>query len=109
VSLGPVVVNGLYPALPGIDADPVEAARAAGAVLRTGEAEVLAHAADFRRHRSELQAQQVARLADLLPLPQLALPFLFDADLGPGHVDLLAATLLAGIDALTPLPAEAES
>lgn len=108
VSLGPVVVNGLYPELAGLDADPVEAARSAGAVLRTGEAEALAHAAGFRRHRMDLQAQQVARLAEVLPLPQLALPFLFDADLGPTHIDLLAAGLLAGIAGLTPLPAEAE-
>ena len=52
-----------------------------------GEAEALAGAADFRRHRMALQAEQVARLAETLPLPQLALPYLFDADLGPAQVD----------------------
>ena len=35
------------------------------------------------------------------PLPQLTLPFLFDADLGPAEVDLLADRLLTGIGDLT--------
>ncbi len=57
--------------------------QAAGASLRPGEAEALAQAAEFRRHRMALQAAQVERLAETLPLPQLALPYLFTADLGP--------------------------
>ena len=108
VSLGPVVVNGLYPELAGLATDPVEAARTVGAALRTGEADALAHAAAFRRRRMELQTQQVARLADILPLPQLALPFLFDADLGPADVDLLATDLLAGIGGLATPPSGAD-
>ena len=108
VSLGPVVVNGLYPELAGLGTDPVEAARTAGAALRTGEADALAHAAAFRRRRTELQTQQVARLAEILPLPQLALPFLFDADLGPADVDLLATDLLAGIGGLATPPSGAD-
>ena len=47
-----------------------------------------------------LQAGQVARLAETLPLPQLPLPYLFDADLGPAEVDQLAAELLDGIGKL---------
>ncbi|MGH9280855.1 MAG: ArsA family ATPase, partial [Acidimicrobiales bacterium] len=39
VALGPVVVNGLYPSLPGLDVDPVAAAAAADVGLRRGEAE----------------------------------------------------------------------
>jgi anion-transporting ArsA/GET3 family ATPase len=100
VSLGPVVVNGLYPEIVGMDADPVEAARVAGAALRAGEAQALAHAAAFRRHRMELQSEQVARLDEMLPLPQLTLPYLFDADLGPTELDVLATALLAGIEGL---------
>jgi anion-transporting ArsA/GET3 family ATPase len=94
VALGPVVVNGLYPERPGLDIGPEEAAAASGVALRPGEAEVLAAAADFRRHRVGLQAEQVARLADQLPLPQLRLPFLFGAELGPDELDQLATTLL---------------
>ena len=101
VSLGPVVVNGRYPDRGGLDVDPETAAEAAGASLRPGEAEALAAAADFRLHRMALQASQVDRLAEILPLPQLSLPYLFDADLGPAHVDELATELLDGIGKLT--------
>jgi len=93
VSLAPVVVNGLYPTLTGLDIDPVEAASRSSAHLRNGEAETLRAAADFRRHRQQLQAEQVARLADALPLPQLHLPYLFTTGLGPAEVDVLAAAL----------------
>ena len=105
VSLGPVVVNGLYPRIDGLDEDPVAAAAAAGAALRTGEAEALAHAAAFRSHRMALQAEQVGRLAEMLPLPQLELPYLFDADLGPTELDVLAEELLVGIGGLASPPA----
>jgi anion-transporting ArsA/GET3 family ATPase len=100
VSLGPVIVNGLYADVSGIDADPVAAAAAAGVDLRRGEAEALAAAAAFRRDRVALQREQVERLADRLPLPQLHLPFLFTTDLGPAEVDTLADALVAGLPAL---------
>lgn len=102
ISLGPVVVNGCYPELPGLDVDPEAAAEAAGTSLRPGEAASLAEAASFRRERMALQREQVARLADALPLPQLRLPYLFDAELGPPQLDLLAEALLAGVEALDP-------
>ena len=101
VSLAPVVVNGLYPVLDGLDADPAEAAAGAGVHLRPGEAEALRAAAAFRRLRQELQAEQVARLAEALPLPQLHLPFLFTTDLGPPEIDVLADALADGV---RPLP-----
>ena len=104
VSLGPIVVNGLYPELEGIGADPVAAAAAADVALRDGEASALAAAADFRRRRTELQDEQVARLAADLPLPQLRVPFLFTAAIGPAEVDSLAHGLLAEIATLTELP-----
>ncbi|MCU1351015.1 MAG: oxyanion-translocating ATPase, partial [Acidimicrobiales bacterium] len=44
VSLGPVVVNGLYPELAGLATDPAAAATAAGATLRRGEGSALAAA-----------------------------------------------------------------
>jgi anion-transporting ArsA/GET3 family ATPase len=100
VSLGPVVVNGLYPAIEGLDADPAAAADAAGTTLRPGEAGTLAAAAAFRRSRMELQRDQVARLSSELPLPQLHLPYLFTADLTPDDLEVLARELLAQIGAL---------
>ena len=101
ISLGPVVVNGCYPLLPGLDVAPAEAAAAVGASLRANEAESLAVAAEFRRERMALQAEQVGRLADALPLPQLSLPYLFDAELGPTQLDLLADSILSGIGDLS--------
>ena len=106
VSLGPVIVNGVYPDLPGLDTDPTAAAKAAGASLRPGEAEHLADAAAVRRERMTLQAEQVARLAAELPLPQIALPFLFSADLGPDDLATLSDAVTAGIEAL-PVPTAA--
>lgn len=100
ISLGPVVVNGCYPDLPGLDTDPTAAADAAGTSLRPGEAESLAEAAAFRRERMALQAEQVDRLDAALPLPQLRLPYLFDAELGPDQLDQLAAALLVGVQDL---------
>ncbi len=100
VALGPVVVNGLYPDRPGLAIDPVTAAAEAGVGLRAGEAEALTAAADFRRHRVQLQTEQVARLADQLPLPQLRLPFLFGAELGPAELDLLADRLVEQLETM---------
>ena len=105
VGLGPIVVNGVYPELPGLDADPVAAAEAAGVSLRAGEAETLAAAAAFRRSRAALQEEQVGRLQAALPLPQVRLPFLFTTDIGPTELEALARCLLDEIAALPGLPA----
>jgi hypothetical protein len=104
IGLGPIVVNGVYPSMDGLDADPVSAAERAGAALRDGEASALAAAAEFRRSRMALQAEQVSRLEERLPLPQLRLPFLFTTDIGPAELDQLAAALLAGVGDLAGLP-----
>jgi dethiobiotin synthetase len=104
IGLGPIVVNGVYPSMDGLDADPVSAAQRAGAALRDGEASALAAAAEFRRSRMALQAEQVSRLEERLPLPQLRLPFLFTTDIGPAELDQLAAALLAGVGDLAGLP-----
>ncbi len=82
VSLGPVVVNGLVPAIDGLEVDPLEAAEQAGVTLRRGEADELRAAAAFRAERRALQAEQLARLDEALPLPQLHLPHLPATDLG---------------------------
>jgi anion-transporting ArsA/GET3 family ATPase len=100
VALGPVVVNGLYGDVRGLDVEPSLAAEKAHKSLRGGEAQELAAAADFRRHRMELQREQVDRLAAQLPLPQLCLPYLFNADLGRDELEVLAHALLDEIGAL---------
>ncbi|HEX2849001.1 MAG TPA: ArsA-related P-loop ATPase [Acidimicrobiales bacterium] len=100
IKLGPVVVNGLYPALDGLDADPAEAARTAGVEVTDTQIAELRAAADFRRQRQELQSVQLARLAETLPLDQLRLPFLFTPEIGPSELEVLSTALAAGIEEL---------
>jgi hypothetical protein len=104
VGLGPIVVNGFYPEVRGLDADPAAAADDAGVALRPGEADALAGAAAFRRDRMALQRAQVGRLEQRLPLPQLRLPFLFTTDIGPEELEVLARAWLDQVGALTELP-----
>jgi len=104
VSLGPVVVNGVYPDIDGLEADPEVAASDAGAHLHPGEAEAMRSAARFRLDRMELQAEQVQRLADKLPLPQLHLPYLFSPDLDRGDIEELAVHMTSGIEQLVAIP-----
>ncbi len=100
IKLGPLVVNGLYPRLEGLDVDPDAAAAAAGLTLVDGQAEALAAAAAFRQRRQDLQATQLERLDEALPLPQLRLPFLFTPEVGPDELATLAQALTAQVEAL---------
>lgn len=100
VALGPVVVNGVFPSLPGLVVDPAEAASSAGVVLLEGEADTLRAAAEFRLSREALQRVQLDRMAEALPLPQLELPYLFSPELGREELDLLATELLTAIENL---------
>jgi anion-transporting ArsA/GET3 family ATPase len=101
VALGPIFVNGCYPVLD-IDAvDPAAAATAAAAgEIGPEEVRALADAASFRVARQELQAEQVERLSKQLPLPQLRLPFLFTADIGPSEVEQLSDSLTEAVEGL---------
>jgi hypothetical protein len=136
VSLAPIVVNALYPPIPGLSAafasrpaavasatrsardsaaavtvaavtrsaPAAAAAVSVAAVTRSAPAAAvsvaaapsgggtsseiaspsppaLAAAAAFRLHRVEAQREQQERLASALPLPQISLPFIFDATL----------------------------
>jgi len=102
IDLGPVVVNGLYPPLDGLDVDPEAAATEADVGLRPGEAYALKAAAGFRAARERLQQEQVARLAEALPLPQLRMPMLFTAEIGLDEVDELATALASSVATLEP-------
>lgn len=104
LTLGPLVVNGVYPDRP-LDGTvtPEEiraAAGAAGVTVADDEVEHLARAARFVTRRRRLQEEQLARLAKRLDLPQVALPFLFSADVGPGELEVLAEALTAGVNSL---------
>ncbi len=113
VHLTPVVVNAGLEHVDGLDVDPTVAAREAGVKLRRGERRALAEAAEFRAERRALQVAQTERLAAALPLPQIQLPFCFDAEIGPDQLDRLAAAFLDDLAAIDPeavgLPAEAAS
>ncbi|HYV60392.1 MAG TPA: ArsA-related P-loop ATPase [Acidimicrobiia bacterium] len=102
VQLAPVVVNACYPD-PGVAVSVDDVERLAdelGVFVSPREASDLVAAAEFRRERYALQQQQADRLAARLPLPQIRLPFLFTAELGPPEIDILAATFSAQVDAL---------
>jgi anion-transporting ArsA/GET3 family ATPase len=103
IDLGPIVVNGLYPPLEGLDGDPAQAASGSDVQLPPDQVAALVAAARFRLARQDLQREQLERLADALPLPQLSLPWLFTADVGPAEVDVLADALTASVDALQPV------
>ncbi|MEY2399200.1 MAG: hypothetical protein QOJ00_2374 [Actinomycetota bacterium] len=87
IQLGPLVVNGVYPPL---DLD-VGALDDAG--LSARDADALRAAAEFRLHRQELQAAQLKRLADRLPLPQIVLPQLFTSAIGAAEIKQLAEAM----------------
>ena len=103
VALGPIVVNGCMPPmgddlgdLAGTRAD----AAAAGWSVDERELDALSRAAEFRTGLLERQADQCARLAEHLPLPQIRLPAFFTADIGPLEIERLADELTTGIAAL---------
>lgn len=95
IKLGPLVVNGVYPRLDGLDAE-----IPAGAAVSDEQRQALLEAAAFRRSRQDLQAEQLRRLDEALPLPQLRLPFLFTPEVGPDELERLADELAAQVEAL---------
>jgi anion-transporting ArsA/GET3 family ATPase len=103
VALGPVVVNSYVADLTGAggtrwtESSLHAEAQRVGTPLRDEQAVALATAADFRSDWHRRQQQQCARLEEQLPLPQIRLPFLFTADIGPAEVDSLADALTSGV------------
>jgi Mrp family chromosome partitioning ATPase len=104
VALGPVVVNGCFTPLPVAAhvnaATIVDDARACDRFVSPREADDLAHAAAFLEERHALQREQVQRLRERLPLPQIELPFVFNPDITRVQLDLLADAFERGIGAL---------
>lgn len=101
VMLGPVVVNACYPLLAHLGADPEALAQLSGTKPPSPlEARQLRAAAAFRASRQSVQDEQVGRLERGLPLPELRLPYLSSADVGPSDVATLSAALGEAIEAL---------
>jgi anion-transporting ArsA/GET3 family ATPase len=103
VKLGPVVVNQVPGGLPVDGHRAAEDAAATGVALAPPEGAALDAAAAFQAERQALAREQAIRLARLLPLPQLQLPFVF-GEIGPDSVAVLADALEAEIAALTGSP-----
>jgi anion-transporting ArsA/GET3 family ATPase len=89
VKLAPIVVNGVWPHLD----LPADTASVLGEGVAGPTLEALDKAAQFRRLRQELQEAQIARLAEVLPLTQMQLPYLFTTDLGRSELVTLSARL----------------
>ena len=104
VALTPIIVNGMLPVL----ALPAEMGHQALADLAEGDGAQLSEeqlaslsaAGQLRSRRQRSQAEQVARLAQAVPLPQIELPFCFSAALGPEELSVLTESLAAGIAGL---------
>lgn len=101
VLLTPVVVNGCYEPLDGLRADVAAIAEAAGERVDESELAALRAAASFRLAREELQEAQIRRLVAELPLPELRLPYAFEAEIGPEQIGGLAEALGRAVDALS--------
>jgi anion-transporting ArsA/GET3 family ATPase len=101
VKLAPIVVNGLWPHLELPEDIPREVIDHLPSDPVQRQAAV--RAADFRRHRQHLQDRQVARLAELLPLGQLHLPYIFSTELGLQDVDRLAGALRRAMEGGAPI------
>jgi anion-transporting ArsA/GET3 family ATPase len=102
VQLGPVVVNGWDEPPLGLSMSTEAAAAATGAMLTSGQSAVLEEARRFRLRRCELAAEQLTRLGQELPLPQLRLPQLVAPTIGPGELAQLSGALTTSIRELVP-------
>lgn len=93
VHLGPVVINACWPDRPGLDVDVSAAVAEQGTRLPAGVRAALERSVAFGRSRQRQQREQIARLAERLPLPRLLLPRLPVAMLGPAELEVLTAAL----------------
>lgn len=101
VALGPVIVNGLVEVPDGLreNLDMLVAANAPN--LSATDISELREAAEFRLRWSSRQHEQVARLAELLPLAHLTTPYLFTTEPGPAELETLSDALSNDINELS--------
>ena len=100
ITLGPLVVNALYPPrfVTGVSA------RALAALPENVDddgLQPLVTSARTAQRRRELNDRYLERLRNELPVPQAQLPYLFTADFGPKAIEDLAARLEPQLAALT--------
>ena len=100
ITLGPLIVNALYPPrfVTGVSA------RALAALPENVDddgLQPLVTSARTAQRRRELNDRYVERLRTELPVPQAQLPYLFTSDFGPKAIEDLAARLEPQLAALT--------
>ncbi|HUP72822.1 MAG TPA: ArsA-related P-loop ATPase [Acidimicrobiales bacterium] len=98
VSLGPVVVNGVLPALADIERDPADLIDAA--IVPKAQLSTLREAGRWWATRYARQREELARLAEALPLPQIELPQLFGPTIGSAESVVLTDALVRGVNDL---------
>lgn len=108
LKLGPIIVNGVWPELPGLSEaiDSAEMDAKANKQKLTAES-IEAHAAGrYRLERIASQRSEMQRLEQELPLPQIHLPFLFTTELADHHLDQLAEHMIDQANALSARPGQ---
>jgi len=100
IHLGPVVVNCFEEGPGQLDVPVAQAAAEAGVSLDAPVLAALDAAREFRLRRLHLVDEQVERLHDELPLPQLRIPRLFTPAVGPSELEQLSHALARAIESL---------
>jgi len=98
VSLGPVIVNGVLPELADIDRDPAELIGASA--VPPSQMSTLRAAGHWWSTRFDRQREELDRLAEALPLPQIQLPYLFGHTIGAAESVALSDALIRGVSQL---------
>ena len=98
VALGPIIVNGVLPALAEMDRDPIDLIDAAS--VPASQLTTLRAAGRWWSTRYARQREELERLAEALPLPQIELPHLFTPTIGPAESIALSAALVEGVSRL---------
>ena len=99
VALGPVVVNGLLPRFDDIDRDPIDCG---GAGLGATALTTLREVGRWWSVRQQRQLEQIERLREALPLPQIHLQHSFTPRIDAVASARLAAELALEVESLEP-------
>lgn len=97
VKLAPVVVNSLWPSIPGL-VDALGVDQQGKKKVTTKKDKALMAAASYRLDRVAAQKTEVDRLQEELPLDQIGLPFLFTTDLDLDRIGELADHLVSVLE-----------
>jgi anion-transporting ArsA/GET3 family ATPase len=102
VQLGPVIVNACDAAPVGLDQSAESVVASAGVSVSPDHLDALESARRFRLERHAISKDQLERMARDLPLPQLLVPQVAAAAIGPAETQELADALAAAIAQLEP-------